>query len=226
MRQMVRSIDPIEVQSRFAAVEPLAFEEYEEDRLDLDDLEPFLQKLPAREIDLIEMYYRLRKKQKEIAEFFSVSQGAISHRLSRAKKRLKFLRDKPKVDGNIYEDLKDHFSYRDIEIMDLMEKTTCQSETAKIINEKYGLSGKDMMTQVKCRHRHLRAIAKLEKEGESNPKLKEYYTLCAFINEHLYLSHEVILPHFFRGTHVFYTPKVAIPKKKVSAFDKLIDMFF
>lgn len=197
-------MDPIEVQSRFAATEAPAFEEYEDNRLDLDSIEPFLQKLPAREIDLIEMYYRMRKKQKEIAEFFNVSQGAISHRLSRALKRLKFLRDQPKIDGDINEDLKDLFPAKDIEIIHLMITTTCQSLTAKIMNEKHKLIGKEVLTQVKVRHRFERVILKLEKEGKTNSLYRQYYDLCVFTRGSLYMLHEVILPHFDRGFKATY----------------------
>lgn len=252
MRYPIKVVDPVEVQSRFAAPEPLSFEEYEEDNLNLDDLEPFLKELPPREVDLIEMYYRLRKKQKEIAEFFSVSQGAISHRLSRARKRLKFLRDLPKVEGSIFENLKNCFSYRDIEIIDLMIKTTCQSETADIINKKYNLEGKDKLSQVKVRHRFLRSISKLEKESKNDKILEGYFNLCSYINNSLYLRHPVHLPHFDRGFSVVYKPRVIQKKMSsvkdvvvsktvtnitvstspivgftvpVSTFDKLIDLF-
>ena len=204
MYSFIKSMDPIEVQSRFAAVEAPAFEEYEDNRLDLDSMEPLIKRLPAREIDLIEMYYRMRKKQKEIAEFFNVSQGAISHRLSRALKRLQFMRDQPKVDGDIHEDLKDLFSTKDIEIIELMISTTCQSLTAKIMNERHKFVGKEVLTQVKVRHRFERVILKLDKEGKNNPLYKQDQDLCVFTRSHLYLLHEVILPHFDRGFKVVY----------------------
>ncbi len=204
MHPFIKSMDPVDIQSRFAATEAPAFEEYEDNRLDLDSLDPLIQRLPSREIDLLEMYYRMRKKQKEIAEFFNVSQGAISHRLSRALKRLKFLRDQPKIDGDINEDLKDLFPTKDIEIIHLMITTTCQSLTAKIMNEKHKLVGKEVLTQVKVRHRFERVISKLEKEGKTNSLYKQYYELCTFTRGHLYFLHEVKLPHFDRGFKAVY----------------------
>ncbi|MFA5436732.1 MAG: sigma factor-like helix-turn-helix DNA-binding protein, partial [Candidatus Neomarinimicrobiota bacterium] len=59
-------------------------DDHEADPLDISELEPYLNLIPPREVDLIDMYYHKEKKQKEIASFFSISQGAVSHRLTRA----------------------------------------------------------------------------------------------------------------------------------------------
>jgi predicted DNA-binding protein YlxM (UPF0122 family) len=197
-------MDPTEVQSRFAAVEPLLFEEHEEDRLSIEDFEPFFKKLPSREIDLIDMYFKKCKKQKEIAEYFNVSQGAISHRLSRAMKRLRLLRDQPKIDGNLKQDLRELFTDFEIELISLMINTTCQSKTAKLLNDRYALTGKDIMTQVKVRHKFERSISKLEKNSPERPVYKQYHSLCVFIKNNLYMLHEVKLPHFDKGFRAEY----------------------
>ena len=149
------------------------------------------------------MYYGFRKKQKEIAEFFNVSQGAVSHRLSRAKKRLRFLRDMPKLDDKILlSHLNDHFSELEVDIIFNMVKTTCQSRTAEIVNGSYKLSGKDKMTQVKVRHKFDKAIERLHKVSEENEKCRMVLDLLVYIKNNPYMLHEVLLPHFDKGSKV------------------------
>lgn len=198
-----RSMDPFEIQSRYSADE-YSFFSFKESSFCLDDFEPFIDKLPRREKDLIEMYYKRQKKQKEIAEFFNVTQGAVSHRLSRARKRLKFLRDMPKVTGNLIEDLSEHFSAFEIDIIKYMIETTCQSKTAEILNKHHTLKGKEKMTQVKVRHKFDRAIGKMKNLKRNHPELKVYYELTKYVQKNPYMLHEVILPHFDRGYKVNY----------------------
>jgi hypothetical protein len=62
-----------------------------------DRIEPYLERIPKREADLIYMYYILRKKQAEIANIFGVTQAAVSYRLDRGIKRIKFLQSIPKI---------------------------------------------------------------------------------------------------------------------------------
>jgi len=198
-----RSMDPFEIQSRYSS-EDYSFFSFKESSFCLDDFEPFIDKLPRREKDLIEMYYKRQKKQKEIAEFFNVTQGAVSHRLSRARKRLKFLRDMPKATGNLEEDLSTHFTDFEIDIIKYMIETTCQSKTADILNKKHGLKGKEKMTQVKVRHKFDRAISKINNLKKKNPELNVYFELTKYVQKNPYMLHEVILPHFDRGYKVNY----------------------
>lgn len=198
-----RSMDPFEIQSRYSS-EDYSFFSFKESSFCLDDFEPFIDKLPRREKDLIEMYYKRQKKQKEIAEFFNVTQGAVSHRLSRARKRLKFLRDMPKATGNLEEDLSTHFTEFEIDIIKYMIETTCQSKTADILNKKHGLKGKEKMTQVKVRHKFDRAISKINNLKKKNPELNVYFELTKYVQKNPYMLHEVILPHFDRGYKVNY----------------------
>jgi predicted transcriptional regulator len=197
-----KRMDPLEIQNRFS--EDFSFFSFKESNFKLEDFEPFLQKLPIREVDLINMYYRKDKKQKEIAEFFGVTQGAVSHRLSRARKRLAFLRDMPKVTGDIKKDLAKHFNEFEIDIIIYMAETTCQSKTADLLNDKYELPEKDKMTQVKVRHKFDRFIDKMKKLKRLNPEVKVYYDLSRYIKKNLYMLHEVILPHFDKGYQVKY----------------------
>jgi hypothetical protein len=173
-------------------------EEHEAEALDISELEPYLALIPPREVDLIDMYYRKKKKQKEIANFFSISQGAVSHRLTRAMKRLVFLRDMPKIeDGDLLVLLKEVFTDVDAAVVFFMVRTTCQSKTAQIVNRKLK---KGKLTQVKVRHKFLRAEALLVQKAQENLRYKVASELVSYILDGgLYMLHEVKLSHFDRG---------------------------
>lgn len=198
-----RVMDPVEIQNRYS-VEKHSFNRPQESPFKLEDYEEFIRRLPQREQDLIEMYCRSRKKQKEIASFFGVTQGAVSHRLTRAIQRLKYLRDMPKLIGDIRELLKDHFCSFDIDVVETMIETTCQSRTAELLNKRYRLRGDKQMTQVKVRHRFERSVIKLQKLIQDHPELDTVYKLSTYVKNNLYMMHEVILPHFNRGRHARY----------------------
>lgn len=198
---MYKNMDPLEIENRFSDEKNFFFEQ-EENNLSYDDFVPFLDKLPSKERDLIRLYYYMDKKQKEIAEIFSVTQGAISHRLSRASKRLRFLRDMPKLNDNLDVILKPYFTEFEIDLIHIMIETTCQSRTAEILNEKYNLVGDDKMTQVKIRHKFERFIERLKKNKRKNNDLAVCYKLLKYIQKNLYMMHEVVLPHFDKGCRV------------------------
>jgi predicted transcriptional regulator len=200
-RTIYKNMDPLEIENRFSN-ERAFFYDQEDSGFCYEDFSPFISKLPQREIDLIEMYYRNLKKQKEIAEFFGVTQGAISHRLSRACKRLEFLRDMPKVNGSLKSILSAYFNAFEIDIIMFMIETTCQSKTAYLLNKKYRLHGNDKMTQVKVRHKFDRFIEKVEKLKRTNAPLVVCCNLMKYIKRNLYMMHEVILPHFNRGFRI------------------------
>lgn len=198
---MYKSMDPLEIENRFSDEKNFFFEQ-EDNNLCYEDFEPFLDKLPSKERDLIKLYYYQDKKQKEIAEIFSVTQGAISHRLSRAGKRLRFLRDMPKLDDDIDIILKPYFEVFEIDLINIMIETTCQSRTAEILNEKYNLMGDSKMTQVKIRHKFERFIERLKKNKRKDENLVVCLKLLKYIQKNLYMMHEVVLPHFDKGYRV------------------------
>ena len=209
------NMDPFELQNRFS--EGLE-DGYEDDSQMLssnsgrnlfkfEDFSPFIEKLPRREIDLIEMYYREDKKQKEIAEFFGVTQGAISHRLSRAIKRLEFLKKMPKLNEELKYILKNFFEPFEIDLLNFMIETTCQSKTAELLNKKYKFQGKNVMTQIKVRHKFDRYIDKMKKLKRTHKELRDCHKLAQYIKANLYMLHEVILPHFDKGYKVSYTKR-------------------
>jgi len=198
-----RVMDPLEIQNRYSS-DDHSFNRPQESQFKLEDYEDFIRRLPQREQDLIDMYCRAHKKQKEIASFFGVTQGAVSHRLTRALERLKFLRDMPKLTEDLRELLKDHFVSFDIDVIETMIETTCQSKTAELLNKRHRLRGDKQMTQVKVRHRFERSIAKLEQLLVEHPELDIVHKLAVYVKNNLYKMHEVILPHFYRGRRVKY----------------------
>ncbi len=170
-----------------------------------EEFEPFISRLPQREIDLLEMYYREEKNQKEIAEFFGVTQGAISHRLSRAKKRLSFLKKMPKIsEEDLIKRLNPYFTTFETDLIVYMVETTCQSKTSKMLNTKYNLQDKDKMTQIKVRHKFERFIDKIKIIKKADKDLRDCYKLLMYVKSHLYMLHEVVLPHFNRGKYAIW----------------------
>ena len=200
----LKQMDFAEMEARFSNDHSIKYEEFNDSSVAYEEIKPFLDRLPPREIDLIELYYNDHKNQKDIAKMFGVTQGAISSRLSRAKKRLRFLRDLPKIsDKEIDERLGGMFDVLDVAIIKSMMKTTCQSKTAYLMNAQFELVDiKKRMTQVKVRHRFEKCLFKLEAQMCREPDLKKYHHLLLFIKGNLYKLHEVKLPHFDRANSV------------------------
>jgi len=203
----LKPMDYAEMDARFSNENAIKYDEFLDASVSYEEIRPFLCKLPPREIDLIELYYNEHKNQKDIAKMFGVTQGAISSRLSRAKKRLRFLRDLPKIsDEELDVKLGKMFEKLDLEIIKTMMQTTCQSKTAQLINKKFSFTDeKKMMTQVKVRHRFEKCLLRLKVEMRIHPDMKKYYHLLKFIKENLYKLHEVVLPHFDRGNAVVFS---------------------
>lgn len=197
----LKSMDYTEMDARFSNDNAIKYNDFFDESISFNEIKPFLNRLPAREYDLVELYYVEQKNQKDIAKMFGVTQGAISSRLSRAKKRLVFLRDLPKISNDeIQENLERLFDTTELEIIKFMMETTCQSKTAQLINQKYNITDeKKKMTQVKVRHRFEKCLARLKEEMKADTGLKKYYQLLVFIKGNLYKLHEVKLPHFDRG---------------------------
>jgi len=204
---LLRHVDYTEIDARYSNEHGINYSELKSSLITYDEIRPFLFRLPPREIDLIELYYNEQKNQKDIAKIFGVTQGAISSRLTRAKKRLRFLKDLPKISNReIDECLCVYFDELELEIIKFMVLTTCQSKTALLINKKFGLvDGKKRMTQVKVRHRFEKCLCRLKEEMKKNPEVKKYHKLLDYIKKNLYKLHEVKLPHFDRGRYAVYS---------------------
>lgn len=207
----MKALDNYEFEARFSNDDRIRYDQIRDSQVSFDELRFLLDKLPPREADLIELYYRHDKKQKDIARMFNVTQGAISSRLSRAKKRLEFLRDMPKISSEDIEDmLAPFFTPLEIEVIQGMVQTTCQSKTAQIINDRHDISNdtKKRMTQVKVRHRFEKAIQRLTILSKEYPDLNECLRLLVMVKSNLYKLHEVKLPHFNRGECAVFSLRV------------------
>lgn len=203
----LKRMDVTEMEARFSNEHAIKYEEFKDVSITYDEIRPFLYRLPPREIDLIELYYNERKNQKDIAKIFGVTQGAVSSRLTRAKKRLRFLRNLPKItEDEIDVELGPFFETLELEIIKYMMKTTCQSKTAQLINEKFSFTEeKKKMTQVKVRHRFEKCLIKIKSEMKDKTDLKKFHALLSIIKNNLYLLHEVKLPHFDRGKYAIFS---------------------
>lgn len=190
--------------------------------LDFSSIERFLERIPAREADLIERYHRDKMKQEQIAKLFGITQAAVSYRLHRGIRRIQFLRTIPELEHEEFEkDLGHYFSDQDREILWRMYETTCQSEIAKQMN----------LTQGRVRHRFFRSLNKikeliiedarqkhvevglLKKSNKNSFEIKaaeqelhtvinnsaygKYWTVFyAISDKHFNILHEVSLPQF------------------------------
>jgi len=203
----LKNLDPVELGSRYSNENRINYEDMRNSDIVFKDIVPFLELLPVREVDLLELYYKFGKNQKDIAKMFGVTQGAISSRISIAKKRLEFLRDLPKLgDSELDDVLGNHFESIEIDIIKCMIMTTCQSKTAEMINRKFGLrDNKKRMTQVKVRHRFEKCLNILAEMKKTKPEMAKYFNLLDFIKKNLYKLHEVKLPHFDRGRYEVFS---------------------
>jgi predicted transcriptional regulator len=205
----LRRIDSVKFESMYSEKDAIRYGEFRIGNMSFEEIEPFLHKLPAREIDLVTLYRKYGKNQKDIARIFDVTQGAVSSRLRRAAERLQFLRDLPKITE---EEIDLHLTKVfpdpiEIEIIKCMKETTCQSRTAELVNEKFGLKNGEEMTQVKVRHRFEKCLAKLDYLKDSDAKYLRFFTLLMFIKKNLYKLWEVKLPHFDKGRYALFSLK-------------------
>ena len=140
----------------------------EKPRLDFSSVACYLERIPAREADLIELYHKNNMKQEQIAKLFSITQAAVSYRLARGIKRIQFLRTiDPPLDPDQFEyDLAPRFDPQDREIMWRMYITTCQSAIAKQMN----------LTQGRVRHRFFRSLDRIKEliAGEAREAEVQY----------------------------------------------------
>lgn len=186
-------IDPMRLATRFSSEDDAFFADDTGDSVDADSIEgvstedleaffatssyeekimPLLDRIPGREADLILLYYILRKKQADIAAIFEVTQAAVSYRLARGIKRLKFLLSIPQVtEEDMRTDLSSLFSSRDVNILVGMWQTTCQSEVALRLS----------IPQSGVRHYFFRAVDRLKGAAEEDSKYVPYEKIFSTI---------------------------------------------
>lgn len=202
-------IDPADF-SRYPGHDPREDEdedEKEEDELELTDeelaylkgqdfhsrVEPLLERIPEREADIIYLYFLHAKRQLDIAEIFNMTQAAVSYRLARGIKRIKFLLEIPQVtEAQLREDLPKVFQDIDVDILVGMWQTTCQSEVAHRLG----------LTQGRVRHRFFTAVEKLQELALEDSTYEPYSDLFTKISSKRFtILWEVKLPQWSnRGT--------------------------
>lgn len=149
---------------------------------------PLLDRIPQREADLIYLYFIKRKRQADIAAIFEVTQAAISYRLDRGIKRIKFLLSIPQIsEEEMRRDLVEAFDAIDLNILIGMWETTCQSEVALRLN----------LTQGRVRHRFFKSVKVLEKLATQEPKYQPYQKVFSSIaSKRFNILREVKLPQW------------------------------
>jgi DNA-directed RNA polymerase specialized sigma24 family protein len=135
-----------------------------------ENIEQYLHRIPARERDLIRLYFKDRLKQEQIAKLFGITQAAVSYRLHRGIKRIQFLRTIPELNrSEFYVEIGAKFSEQDTEILWRMYETTCQSEIAKQMG----------LTQGRVRHRFFRSLNKIKELIRE--EVREKYVKVAYL---------------------------------------------
>jgi len=203
----VISIDPSELANRFSSEDPRF--DNEDEKIDEDlvtnvsadvlsdylsdgdyesRISPLLDCIPEREADLIYLYFIQKKRQADIAAIFGVTQAAISYRLDRGIKRLKFLLSIPTVSKEDLEtNLATIFPQKiDIDILIGMWVSTCQSEVAS----KLGL------TQGRVRHRFFKAVKTLQETADKDEQYRPYEKIFSAIAQNFNIRREVSLPQW------------------------------
>lgn len=149
----ITPIDPAELSTRFSTEDTLdPIHNVNEDWVlpRLDKIKAVLDRLPDREADMIRLYFFLDKKQMDIAEIFNITQAAVSYRIKRALKRIRFLVEMPEITKDELQDLMNEImtSSLNANIFTEIYFTTCQSEVASRLN----------VTQGRVRHRYIKNL--------------------------------------------------------------------
>lgn len=161
--------------------------------------EALLARIPEKESQALRAYHLDGVTQKTIAEQEGVTQAAISYRLDRGRERIRFMLQIPNfTEDDLRNDLSsvnnfapfDVFSQSDIDILVYMWRTTCQSETARLLG----------CSQGKIKHRFDKLVRKLSNLGSSSAKgaaeFQVYATTFSAISANLNMLHEVKLPQW------------------------------
>jgi len=181
-----RTVDPAELESRYSVDDLADFidltvndEPSEEALRSLERIQEIMEDLPPREADFVELYFFRHLKQTDIASIFKVSQPTVCYRLQRATMRIQFMLSLPDVTVDEIEDAMGVFleDPKDVKIMVLMYKTTCQSEVAKRLGVTQGL----------VRHRFMRATQKMQ----DDEAMQVYAGIFDAISKNLNILREV-----------------------------------
>jgi len=189
-------VDPADLANRLIAPDP--FDPLAEEEADhqgwltpenFDKVSALLDRIPKREADLLYLYFIEKKRQADIAAIFDVTQAAVSYRLDRGLKRIKFLLDLPHItQEEMQEDLPDvPFKEIDINILCGMWETTCQSEVANRLG----------LTQGRVRHRFFKAVDVLKVAAARDTRFEPYHKVFSAISAKKFnILREVKLPQW------------------------------
>ena len=163
---------------------------------DWDEFRDLLHLLPEIEQKALYYFYHKRMSQIEIADIFGITQGAVSSRLKKAKKRILYFKalNEYHWEKTFDKDLGLIFDPLDMEVLRHMSKTGCQTQTALVLNGLFNFQGEMQMNQVKIRYRFEKCLKKL-RVIES---MLKYYNFFVFLKKNLYANYEVKHPHFDR----------------------------
>lgn len=228
-------VDPSEMASRFA--DP-RFDDEDDDDLGLENISPedvaefmmandyesqiapLLDRIPAREADLIELYFIEQKRQADIAEIFGVTQAAISYRLDRGVKRIQFLLSIPQVtEEELCRDLPRVFPAASAcpkcegqGALDTTEEAdacrVCKGKGSILIDVailvgmwattcQSEVATELGLTQGRVRHRFFKAVKMLEKAAEADKDLEPYHKIFRAISSKKFnILREVKLPQW------------------------------
>lgn len=189
-------VDPSSLANRLIAPEPFdpnAEEEPEPESFltpeNFDKVNMLLDRIPKREADLLYLYFIEKKRQADIAAIFDVTQAAVSYRLDRGLKRIKFLLDLPHItQEGMREDLP-HVPFKeiDVDILVGMWETTCQSEVANRLG----------LTQGRVRHRFFKAVQVLEDAAAKEKTFRPYFKVFSALSKKKFnILREVKLPQW------------------------------
>jgi len=151
----------------------------------------YTERLPEDEQRISRYWYIDKMNQKEIARIMGVTQGAISSRLSKIRRRVNFLKSLESWNfSDVEQKLKEILPVFELELIKIFLHTTCQTETARQLNDIFNLQGRQRMNQVKVRHRFNRCRKFLHE------KEHEYATLLDLFHRNSLILHNVKLPQF------------------------------
>lgn len=155
----------------------------------------FFDNIPHIEREIFKYYCDFKMNQKEISSITGLTQGAISHRISRMFKRLDFLEEREKLCGmdvdRMFKELERYCDPFEIEMLKAAYETTSQSHSAFRLNFIFNLTGENKVNQIKLKYAFERLLMRL--------KSTEFYPLFRFINQNWYVLSEVRLPQFDRS---------------------------
>jgi DNA-directed RNA polymerase specialized sigma24 family protein len=200
-------IDPHQLDHRFS--EGIPYQDAHYSTLRWDEIAPVLSRLPALEQDILTLYYRYKKYERDISSILGITQGAVSTRISRALQRLQYIREVDRLpDVSILEHLfpEKIISQRMYHTIVSLIETTCQSETARRLHVAQTTVAQRMRTaEHRLRYYHAR--------HPNNSLYRDCLQIVKFVNCSYRKLHEITYSRFKRPDYVRFTHEQALGLK-------------